>query len=87
MIIIHNTLDEGVRGRFAGVDYDFPAGKDVPCDEEVARHVFGFGESDKSPALLRLGWIIPGQGRDTAEAKLAKIVFKKAQVNVTVAKE
>lgn len=87
MIIIHNTLDEGVKGRFAGVDYDFPAGKDVPCDEEVARHIFGFGEADKSTALLRLGWIVPGQGRQVAEQRLAKIVFKKAQVTVTAAKE
>lgn len=87
MIIIHNTLGEGVKGRFAGVDYEFPPGKDVPCDEAVARHVFGFGEPDKAEALLRLGWISPGQPRSAAEEKLAKIVFKKALVSVVAAKE
>lgn len=87
MIIIHNTLNEGVLGRFAGVDYEFPVGKDVPCDEDVARHIFGFGEPDKSPALLRLGWITPGQPRQMAEEKLSKIVFKKAKVTVTADKE
>jgi hypothetical protein len=87
MIIIHNTLDEGIRGRFAGVDYDFPPKKDVPCDEDAARHIFGFGEPDKAAALLRLGWIIPGQTRDVAEQKLAKVVFKKAEVQITAAKE
>lgn len=87
MIIIHNTLDEGISGRFAGVDYDFPPKKDVPCDEDAARHIFGFGDQDKAPALLRLGWIIPGQPRNIAEEKLAKVVFKKAEVLITAAKD
>jgi len=87
MIIIHNSLNEGIQGRFAGVDYDFPAGQDVPCDESVARHIFGFGEQDKAPALLRLGWIVPGQPRQIAEEKLAKVVFNKAEVKVIVAKD
>jgi hypothetical protein len=87
MIIIHNTLDESIRGRFAGVDYDFPSKKDVPCDESVARHIFGFGEPDKASALLRLGWITPGQTKESAEQKLSKVVFKKAEVSITAAKD
>ena len=87
MIIIHNTLDESIRGRFAGVDYEFPAKKDVPCEEEAARHIFGFGEPDKAAALLRLGWIMPGQTRDVAEQKLMKVIFKKAEVSITASKD
>lgn len=85
MILVLNNTEEKIVGRFGGSDYEFPVGKDTPCDETVARHVFGYGEPDKAEALLRLGWILPGQARDMAEKKLAQVVFKRAVVTVAAA--
>ena len=87
MLIVNNGLDYEIRARFAGQDYEFVPGEDTPCDEEVARHIFGFGEADKSQALLRLGWISPGSDRSIAEDRLRKVVFKRANVTITAAKE
>lgn len=87
MILVLNNTDDKVVGRFGGSDYEFPVGKDTPCDEAVAAHVFGYGVPDKSEALLRLGWILPGQSKTDAEKRLAKVVFKRAQVTVSPAPE
>jgi len=87
MLIVNNQLEYEIRARYAGRDYEFLPGEDTPCDEEVARHVFGFGEADKSPALLRLGWISPGSDKSVAEERLRKVVFKRASVTITAAKE
>lgn len=85
MIIVRNTLDETITGRFAGMDYRFPPNQDTPCDEDVARHIFGFGGDDnaKDAALLRLGWVTFGQPKTKALERLAKIVFKQATVEIT----
>jgi hypothetical protein len=87
MLIVTNGLEQTIAAKFAGQDFEFPPGKDVPCDEEAAAHIFGFGEPDKSIALLRLGWITPGHDKVIAEERLKKIVFKRATVTIAPAKE
>lgn len=87
MLIVNNGLDHEISARYAGQDFSFPSGEDVVCDEEVARHVFGFGAADKTPALLRLGWISPGADKSVAEERLRKVVFKRAVVKVTAESE
>lgn len=46
-----------IHGRFNGKDYSFPYGEPVNVHVEVARHLFGLGQDDKSFALARLGWV------------------------------
>ena len=87
MLMINNGLEQPIRGMFAGREYEFPPGKDVPCEEDVAAHIFGFGQDDKSIALLRLGWITPGHEKSIAEERLRKVVFKRANVSITAAKD
>lgn len=87
MIIIRNSLESAIEGRYSGVDFTFPPSVDVPCDEQVARHIFGFGEEDKSPALLRLGWIRPGVDATEAKKRLDAVVFKKAEVKISAVKD
>ena len=82
MIIVRNGSDETVVARFQGQDFKFPAGEDTPCDEDAARHIFGYGDANKDSALLRLGWIRPGEPKDSAIARLNKIVFKQATVTI-----
>ena len=48
-IFVTNNSDKSLRDGFGGVFYDFPVGKTVEIPEEVARHVFGYGDDDKKP--------------------------------------
>lgn len=57
MIGIRNQSKEKLKARFDGTDYVFEVGVTTACSEEAARHIFGYGERDKSKALHRLGWL------------------------------
>jgi len=52
-----NRSDEELEDGFAGVRYRFPVGEPVEIPVEAARHIFGYGEEDREPFLVRLGWI------------------------------
>ena len=56
-IFVTNHSDKKLTDGLGGVFYEFPKGKTVEIPEEVARHIFGYGEKDKEPYLARLGWI------------------------------
>jgi hypothetical protein len=57
-IFVTNNSDKKLTDGFSGVFYEFPKGKTVEIPEEVARHVFGYGDDNKEPYLARLGWIV-----------------------------
>ena len=62
--------------RYNGVDYEFPPGARIPIPNEAARHIFGFGEADRMPNLVRLGWAnLPGE---EGVRRLANFVFSGA---------
>lgn len=87
MIVVRNTGDENIVARVGGQDHVFPAGEDTPCEDDVARHVFGYGEENKDAALLRLGWLLPGQPREKGLERLEKIIFKKGTVRIEIEDE
>jgi len=72
---ITNGTNRLIRGRFDGVDYEFPPKKAVDVHVNVARHVFGFDMEDKSFAMARLGWMTSSDQLEAAYAELAKIKF------------
>lgn len=74
-IYVTNETEAPIKGRFAGQDYVFPVGESVAIDIDTARHLFGFGESDKSLALQRLGWLAASEHYDAAVARLGKLTF------------
>lgn len=74
-IVVTNETDKDIKGRYASVDYEFPVGVAVEIPSDAARHIFGFGESDKSSALGRLGWMIFSGDGDAALARLALVKF------------
>lgn len=75
MIGVKNNLSERVKGRYNGEDFVFEPGVTRALTEDAARHIFGYGEKDKTRALLRLGWIPNGANREAALEQLGKIQF------------
>lgn len=76
---VTQTAQDEVIGRYDGVDYVFPHGEPVDVHKAVAVHIFGFGlpeqsddprVQDKTPALLRLGWINSSGEKKSALAAL-----------------
>lgn len=72
---VTQTAAETIVGRYDGVDYTFPYGEAVDVHKAVATHVFGFGlpeqsddqrVQDKTPCLLRLGWLSVSSERKAA---------------------
>ena len=44
-------------GRFEGVEYTFATGEEVEISEKAAKHIFGYGNDNKEPYFVRLGWM------------------------------
>jgi hypothetical protein len=86
MIFVTNKNDFEHQDRFDGIDYFFVPGEKVALPEEAAAHMFGFGRSDKTENLIRLGWNLKqedGKVTDDTDAgvsKLRKFVFTSAQI-------
>ena len=55
-VFVTNNSDKSFDGLHAYQRYEFPVGKTVEVDEEVARYFFGYGLEDKLPILARNGW-------------------------------
>lgn len=89
-IFVTNKNDFFHTDFYDGNEFSFPPGQKVAIPVEAARHMFGFGNPDKSETLMRLGWAmkIEGDGRDAKQFKentegpkmLASFVFTKAMV-------
>ena len=58
MIYVTNNSDKKLKDGYGGVFYEFKQGETVEIPEDVARHIFGYGDPNKEPYLARLGWII-----------------------------
>jgi hypothetical protein len=56
-IFVTNHSDKSLTDGFGGKFYEFKPNTTVEVPEEVARHVFGYGDQNKEPYLARLGWI------------------------------
>jgi hypothetical protein len=54
---VTNTWEKPIKFDYAFKLYEFPVGKTVEIPEDAARHLFGYGEEDKEPYLVRLGLI------------------------------
>jgi hypothetical protein len=72
VIFVTNNSDKKLTDGFGGVFYEFPKGKTVEIPEEVARHVFGYGDDNKEPYLARLGWIVSRNDLDKGLEILAQ---------------
>lgn len=75
MIVVTNATEKVIKGRFNGEDFVFPVNEPVTISQDAAQHLFGFGVSDKTSALLRLGWMPASEDYDAAIEKLALVKF------------
>lgn len=74
-IVVTNNTEKVIKARYSGENYLFPVGEPITISESAAQHIFGFGNSDKTNALLRLGWMPTSDEYDNAIEKLALIKF------------
>lgn len=81
-IFVTNNNDFLHTDSFDGSHYAFPPGEKVLLPVVAARLFFGFGQADKTEALVRQGWANPVPGRDPDEGvrKLANFVFTQGMV-------
>lgn len=79
MIGVKNNEQKKLVARYDGVDYTFEPGVVMAVSDEAARHIFGYGEKDKSRALLRLGWIQNGATMDSGLERLSQFQFLAAE--------
>ena len=75
MLKVTNRSAIHLDDRFDGVDYSFPKGSTVAINEDAARHIFGFGEPEKTTNLVRLGWMKSNKEYEDAMAIMAGFVF------------
>lgn len=54
-LYVCNNGKADFQDRYDGVDYVFPKGQTVQIPPDAARHIFGYGEGDKSRAMRRQG--------------------------------
>jgi hypothetical protein len=71
-IFVTNNSDQDLKDGFGGVFYDFKKGSTVEIPEDVARHIFGYGDDDKQPYLARLGWAKTSNDLQEGLDRLAK---------------
>jgi hypothetical protein len=55
-IFVTNGNDFVHTDAYDGVEYTFNTGEKVPVPRAAAEHMFGYGNANKTEALVRLGW-------------------------------
>jgi hypothetical protein len=76
-VYVRNNSQDTLSDSFDGVKYDFIPGKEIELPEVVAKHIFGYGDDNKEPYLVRLGWMKMSNEFDAAMQKLCKFSFSK----------
>jgi hypothetical protein len=71
-VTVTNTTDSELVDHFNGEEYRFPPKKAVQVPNDVARHILGYGLSDKQDNVVRLGWAQYNTEVPKALARLAR---------------
>lgn len=56
-LFVTNQSDSPLTVTFEYKPIEFPVGKSVELPHHAVKFIFGHGEVDKEPALVRLGWV------------------------------
>jgi len=62
-------------GRFENVEYKFDNGKEVELSLQAAKHIFGYGDDNKEPYFVRLGWMKMNTDLPQAQERLTSVKF------------
>lgn len=76
-VYVRNNSQDSLSDGFDGVKYDFIPGKEIELPEEAAKHIFGYGDDNKEPYLVRLGWMKMSNEFKSGMDKLSKFSFSK----------
>jgi len=79
-IFVRNNGSDPFSDALDGTVYHFESGKEIEIPEIAAKHIFGYGDDNKEPYLVRLGWMKMSNQFDAAMEKLALFSFSKESV-------
>lgn len=79
-IFVRNNGSDNFSDGLDGAVYHFEPGKTIEIPEIAAKHIFGYGDDNKEPYLVRLGWMKMSNQFDMAMEKLAQFSFSKESV-------
>jgi hypothetical protein len=76
-IFVRNNGSEPFSDGLDGIMYNFEPGKEVEIPEIAAKHIFGYGDDNKEPYLVRLGWMKMSNQFNMAMERLGTFSFSK----------
>jgi hypothetical protein len=76
-VFVRNNGDQTFSDAHNGVVFDFVPGVEIQISEVAAKHIFGYGDDDKEPYLVRLGWMKMNTDFPLAMEKLGKFSFSR----------
>ena len=74
-IFVTNNSDQDLHDGYGGVFYDFKIGSTVEIPENVAQHIFGYGDENKEKYLVQLGLMRLHSELEEATEKFQKVTF------------
>ncbi len=83
-IFVTNNGKSNFTARYGAMHYTFEIGKEVEIPEQVAKHIFGYGDDNKEPYFVRLGWMKMNTDFPSAMEKLAQFKFSTQSTPVHV---
>jgi hypothetical protein len=76
-IFVRNNGSNSLTDGFNGVTYNFACGEEVEVPEIAAKHIFGYGDDNKEPYFVRLGWMKMSTDYRMAMERLATFSFSR----------
>lgn len=76
-IFVTNNGQQTFVDSFDGTKYTFEPKKELEVPEVVAKHIFGYGDDNKEPYLVRLGWMKMSNQFNMAMERLGTFSFSK----------
>ena len=76
-IFVTNNGTESFVDSFDGTKYTFEPKAELEIPEIVAKHIFGYGDDNKEPYLVRLGWMKMSTDFPIAMEKLGQFSFSR----------
>ena len=80
-VTVTNTSKDHFEDMVNGEVFKFPPRVPVTVPAHVAHHIFGYGETDKEPWVVRLGWTLTRKDLPDALARLAKFKIDGGEEN------
>lgn len=74
-LFVTNKSDQKLVVTYEYKQVEFPVGKPVEVSAHLAKFVFGHGEVDKEPCLVRLGWVRLHSELEQGLERLAKFAI------------